>query len=60
MGLFGRALHVTVLDDAAAGTAIAKALESIGLTILSLTPIEPSLEDVFIHLVESAGGALAS
>jgi ABC-2 type transport system ATP-binding protein len=60
VGLFGRALHVTVADPTAARDAIARALAPGGLEVRGFERIEPSLEDVFIHLVRSAGGAVVS
>jgi ABC-2 type transport system ATP-binding protein len=59
-GMFGRALHVTVQDPELGRTAITKALESAGLRMGLIERIEPSLEDVFIHLVRATGGALVS
>jgi ABC-2 type transport system ATP-binding protein len=59
-GLFGRALHVTVSDgeDAArARTALPELLAGRGIAVASIQEIEPSLEDVFVALVEEAGGA---
>ncbi|MGQ0723455.1 MAG: ATP-binding cassette domain-containing protein [Candidatus Eiseniibacteriota bacterium] len=58
-GLFGRAVHLTVPDPDSAGPAIAAALGRVGLSG-ELVPITPSLEDVFVHLVERSGGAAAS
>jgi ABC-2 type transport system ATP-binding protein len=56
-GLFGRAVHVTVRDPEAARPAIAAALRAAGLAAGELAVIPPSLEDVFVHLVERSGGA---
>jgi ABC-2 type transport system ATP-binding protein len=60
VGMFGRALHVTVRERAAARAAISKALAAAGLDVRSFERIEPSLEDVFIHLVRATGGAVVS
>ena len=57
--LFGRAVHVMVDDEAAALAAIPARLAEAGLTVESLRPAEPSLEDVFVALVRRAGGAVA-
>jgi ABC-2 type transport system ATP-binding protein len=56
-GLFGRALHVTVAErDAALGELPAR-LAARGIEVAGLREIRPSLEDVFIALVQAAGGA---
>ncbi len=55
--LFGRALHVTATDAAAGRTAIASALSERGRVVEDIREIVPSLEDVFIGLVQAAGGA---
>jgi ABC-2 type transport system ATP-binding protein len=57
--MFGRAVHVMVDDEAAALAAIPARLARAGLTVESLRPAEPSLEDVFVALVRRAGGAVA-
>jgi ABC-2 type transport system ATP-binding protein len=57
-GLFGRALHVTVEDREAALAELPRRLAALGVGLAGLRPIEPSLEDVFIALVQAAGGAL--
>ena len=60
VGLFGRALHVTA-DDAARGeAAVRRRLAAAGIAVESLRPIPPSLEDVFVALVQESGGALVS
>jgi ABC-2 type transport system ATP-binding protein len=56
VGLFGRALHVTVDDADAARTALPSLLERAGVGLLGSQEVMPSLEDVFVSLVESAGG----
>lgn len=55
--LFGRTLHVTATDAAAGRTAIASALSARGRVVEDIREIVPSLEDVFIGLVQAAGGA---
>jgi ABC-2 type transport system ATP-binding protein len=57
VGLFGRDLHVEVEDDAAARAAIPNLLAGHNIQIESIEEITPSLEDVFLSLVEEAGGA---
>ena len=59
VGLFGRAVHVTVLDLEAARAALPVLLGSRGIVVHGLQVVEPSLEDVFVALVHAAGGALA-
>ena len=58
-GMFGRVLHVTVTDPDAARPAIERALAKVDLHIDAWKRIPPSLEDVFIRLVQAAGGAVA-
>jgi ABC-2 type transport system ATP-binding protein len=55
--LFGRALHVTVTDAAAGRSAVTAALAGRGGAAPEIREIVPSLEDVFIGLVQAAGGA---
>jgi ABC-2 type transport system ATP-binding protein len=54
--VFGAGLHVTVADGAAAA-ALAGALEAAGVRVAGVAPIAPTLEDVFVSLVEGAGAA---
>jgi ABC-2 type transport system ATP-binding protein len=61
VGLFGRALHATLRegeDVAAACSRIPKLLAEKGIETESIEPIPPSLEDVFVALVEKTGGAV--
>src|SRR5512143_1193504 len=57
-GFFGRALHVTVADRDAALAGLPALLRERGVEVAGLREIEPSLEDVFIALVQASGGAL--
>jgi ABC-2 type transport system ATP-binding protein len=57
-GLYGRAIHATVSDAAVAERDIRRALEGEGITLEHIERIDPSLEDVFVSLVEAAGGAV--
>jgi ABC-2 type transport system ATP-binding protein len=50
VAIYGTLLHV--IADAGAGPAIPRALEAGGIHVGSLEPISPSLEDVFISLVQ--------
>src|SRR5512137_2865179 len=50
--IFGSTLHVTV-DDAPSGKAdILKVLEESGIAVRNIEQIVPSLEDVFVTLIE--------
>jgi ABC-2 type transport system ATP-binding protein len=57
VALFGRALHVTVTDAGAGRAAVISALSEQGRRVEDIREIVPSLEDVFIGLVQAAGGA---
>jgi len=50
--LFGNYVHVSVKDEYDAEKEIPSALESAGVSVTRIEPILPSLEDVFIHLIE--------
>jgi ABC-2 type transport system ATP-binding protein len=56
--VFGAGLHVTVDDPAAAGP-IREALERGGVRVAGIEPVPPTLEDVFVALVEAADRAAA-
>ena len=59
VGLFGRAVHVTVRDAARARAELPRALAAAGIGVRGLEVVEPSLEDVFVALVHlsNAGDA---
>lgn len=57
--MFGRAVHVVVTDIDAATASLPAFLSSHGLTVSSIAPVRPSLEDVFVALVRREGGAVA-
>jgi ABC-2 type transport system ATP-binding protein len=57
--MFGRAVHVVVTDAAAATAALPAFLATRGVTVESIAPVRPSLEDVFVALVRREGGAIA-
>ncbi len=59
VGLFGRAVHVTVRDADAARTALPARRAARGVAVHGLRAVEPSLEDVFVALVHASGGVLA-
>jgi ABC-2 type transport system ATP-binding protein len=52
VAVFGGGLHVTVERDEAAMPEIRAALDAAGIRIDSLQPITPSMEDVFVNLIE--------
>ncbi len=55
--LFGESVHVTVNDPLADFARIQAVLSESGVVVDSIDDAEPSLEDVFIHLVRSSAGA---
>ncbi len=57
--VFGSGLHLTVEDPRAAAPAIRGALERRGLWVQSLELIEPTMEDVFVALIEQEERRLA-
>ena len=57
VALFGRALHLTVEREGAEAEA-QPALEAAGHAVLGIERVPPSLEDVFVALVRSSGGAV--
>jgi ABC-2 type transport system ATP-binding protein len=58
VAVFGSGLHVTVGDAADAGP-LRAALEAAGLRVAGVEPIRPTLEDVFVSLVERADRSAA-
>jgi ABC-2 type transport system ATP-binding protein len=54
--VFGTRLHVVVADPEEGKRRIAAALTADGNAPFAIERIVPSLEDVFIHLIESSGG----
>jgi ABC-2 type transport system ATP-binding protein len=53
VALFGRVLHVVAVDGAEAARQARARLAELGLGISSLEKIAPSLEDVFVSLIEA-------
>ncbi len=51
--LFGNGLHIVTEDGKAAAPAVRSALEQAGYAVHRVEPIAPSLEDVFVSLVEA-------
>ena len=52
VAVFGSGLHVKVDDEASAEREIRSALDQAGIQVRSLGPIAPSMEDVFVGLIE--------
>jgi ABC-2 type transport system ATP-binding protein len=52
--LFGTAVHAVLRSEALTGTAIERRLRDAGLPVRSIEPVMPSLEDVFLDVVEKA------
>lgn len=50
--VFGSRLHCTLQDTSLAPEALLNRLREAGVSVTSIRPIVPSLEDVFIHLIE--------
>jgi len=50
--VFGGGLHVAVDDPAAAAPRIREALAARGIAIRHLEPVLPSMEDVFVAMIE--------
>lgn len=57
--MIGRAVHVVALDEAAARTRIAEALDREGIGLRGVERVRPTLEDVFVSLVRRSGGVIA-
>jgi ABC-2 type transport system ATP-binding protein len=53
VAVFGAGLHVNVEDPAAASGRIRRLLEGKSIQIKRLDPIQPSMEDVFVGLIEA-------
>jgi ABC-2 type transport system ATP-binding protein len=51
--LFGQGLHVVVVDEPAAAGGIRRYLDERGFRLDRLERITPSLEDVFVSLIEA-------
>jgi ABC-2 type transport system ATP-binding protein len=52
VAVFGGGLHVAVRDPASAAPYIRRVLSERGIAVRRLVPIQPSMEDVFVALVE--------
>ncbi|WP_243665008.1 hypothetical protein [Rhodothermus marinus] len=49
---FGSRIHVTLQDRSFEPDALVRRLREAGLTVAGIRPIVPTLEDVFLHLIE--------
>ncbi|MFH1765776.1 MAG: ABC transporter ATP-binding protein [Gemmatimonadota bacterium] len=56
--MFGRRVHVVVVDEAVAKMEIPAAFAKRSIPFESIERVEPSLEDVFVALVREEGGAV--
>lgn len=57
VGLFGDRVHLVAPDAARAGSRARELIAAAGLELLSLRPIEPSLEDVFVAVLAAQPAA---
>ena len=55
--LFGTAVHAVLRSDRIQLDAFARMLEARGITVHSIGLVAPSLEDVFLDVVERVGAA---
>ncbi len=54
--LFGTALHAVLRSESVSASEVAEVLKAHGLGVESIDRVRPSLEDVFLDVVEKAGG----
>jgi ABC-2 type transport system ATP-binding protein len=54
VAVFGGGLHITVDDETAGIARLRSALQEKNITIERMEPIEPSMEDVFVAMIEAA------
>jgi ABC-2 type transport system ATP-binding protein len=59
VAVFGGGLHVTAADPGHAIPEIWSALERAGIAVSALEKIEPSMEDVFVAMIEREEGKAA-
>jgi ABC-2 type transport system ATP-binding protein len=59
VAVFGGGLHVKVEDEMQAENSIRNALKTKGIRIATMEPIPPSMEDVFVSLIEQQEKAAA-
>ena len=54
--VFGTSVHAVLKDDPRSATPVLKnRLEAAGVAVTSIAAVQPSLEDVFLEVVERAG-----
>ena len=53
VAVFGGGLHLAVDDAAATGTRVRERLDAQGIKVQKLEEIAPSMEDVFVALIEA-------
>ena len=54
VAVFGGSLHITVEDESSAIPRLTEALKREGISVERIAPIEPSMEDVFVAMIEAA------
>jgi len=54
VALFGNVIHAVVDETGPASAAIRSALEGAGISVSNITMVRPSLEDVFVSLIEAS------
>jgi ABC-2 type transport system ATP-binding protein len=57
VGMFGRAVHVTVESEEQSRNQISQILAGAGVELMDSRRVDASLEDVFVSLVQAGGGA---
>ena len=55
--LFGTSVHAVLKDKSTDAAAVSAALREKGIEVTSIGPVNPSLEDVFLDVVERVGAA---
>src|SRR5262249_904362 len=55
VAVFGGGLHITVEEEGEAIARLREAVGSEGIRVEKIGPIEPSMEDVFVAMIEAAG-----
>jgi hypothetical protein len=55
--LFGTAVHAVLRTTTVGTDALTDRLRAAGLTVTSVSPVAPSLEDVFLDVIDRAGSA---
>lgn len=54
--IFGNSIHVSLSPEPDAGDAVRRFLKASGLNVKGISPVMPSLEDVFFETIERGGG----